>query len=234
MNYLHTDRVEEHHLSTPRTARYHTVGDPASAKHIWIVLHGYGQLARYFLRPFEGLGTDRLIAAPEGLSRFYSDIAHTRVGATWMTREDRDHEIMDQTAYLDRLADHLLPQCPPGTPLSVLGFSQGVATACRWALSTKVTMDRLVLWGGTIPPEPDATALREKFNGMKVELVHGEQDRLVNEEALLRNVSRLREACIDHQTIRFTGGHELERLTLKRILGPLPGPMDGPVGGTGL
>ncbi|MBK9060595.1 MAG: phospholipase [Flavobacteriales bacterium] len=174
--------MEEHHLSTPRTARYHTVGDPALAKDIWIVLHGYGQLARFFLRPFEGLGSGRLIAAPEGLSRFYSDIAHTRVGATWMTREDRDHEIMDQTAYLDRLADHLLPQCPPGTPLSVLGFSQGVATACRWALSSKVTMDRLVLWGGTIPPEPDASALHEKLNGTKIVLVHGEQDRLVNEE----------------------------------------------------
>ncbi len=232
MNYLHTDRVEEHHLSTPRTARYHTVGDPASAKHIWIVLHGYDQLARYFLRPFEGLETDRLIAAPEGLSRFYSDIAHTRVGATWMTREDRDHEIMDQTAYLDRLADHLQQQCQPGTPLSVLGFSQGVATACRWALSSKVTMERLVLWGGTIPPEPDATALREKLNGMKVELVHGEQDRLVKEQALLHNGSRLREAGIDHQIIRFTGGHELERLTLKRILDPLPGPVGGPAGGT--
>jgi len=208
------------------------VGDPASAKHIWIVLHGYDQLARYFLRPFEGLETDRLIAAPEGLSRFYSDIAHTRVGATWMTREDRDHEIMDQTAYLDRLADHLQQQCQPGTPLSVLGFSQGVVTACRWALSSKVTMERLVLWGGTIPPEPDATALREKLNGMKVELVHGEQDRLVKEQALLHNGSRLREAGIDHQIIRFTGGHELERLTLKRILDPLPGPVGGPAGGT--
>ena len=210
--------MEEHHLITPRTARYHTLGDPASAKHIWIVLHGYGQLARYFLRPFVGLGTGRLIAAPEGLSRFYSDRGHTRVGATWMTREDRDHEIVDQAEYLDRLAEHLRQQCPTGTPLSVLGFSQGVATACRWALSTTTEMEHLVLWAGTIPPEPDAAALRQDFNGMKVVLVHGDQDKLVNEEALLGNASRLREANIVHDIVRFPGGHELDRPTLDQVL----------------
>ena len=210
--------MEEHHLSTPRTARYHTLGDPASATHIWIVLHGYGQLARYFLRPFEGLETGQLIAAPEGLSRFYSDIAHTRVGATWMTREDRDHEIIDQAVYLDRLAEHLQRQCAPGTPLSVLGFSQGVATACRWALSTQVEMERLVLWGGTIPPEPDVAILHERLHKMKVVLVHGEQDMLVKEEALAHNESRLREAGVAHGTLRFNGGHELDRLTLRKVL----------------
>lgn len=210
--------MEEHHLITPRTARYHTVGDAASAKHIWIVLHGYGQLARYFLRPFEDLGTDKLITAPEGLSRFYSDAAHKRVGATWMTREDRDHEIVDQAAYLDRLAEHLQQQCAPGTPLSVLGFSQGVATACRWALSTNVAIQRLVLWGGTIPPEPDAAALHEKLGGIKVVLVHGEQDKLVPEEVFLQNGSRLHEAGLEHRTVRFAGGHELERIALHRAL----------------
>lgn len=210
--------MEEHHISTPRTARYHTLGDPASAAHIWIVLHGYGQLARYFLRPFEGLEAGRLIAAPEGLSRFYSDLGHTRVGATWMTREDRDQEIIDQAIYLDRLAEHLLQQCPAGTPLSVLGFSQGVATACRWALSTKHKMNHLVLWGGTIPPEQKATSLREKLYGIKVVLVHGEQDRLVNEEALLSNGARLREAGVVHGIIRFPGGHELDRSMLRQIM----------------
>ena len=210
--------MEEHHLSTPRTARYHTLGDPASARHIWIVLHGYGQLARYFLRPFEGLETDKLIAAPEGLSRFYSDAAHIRVGATWMTREDRDHEITDQAAYLDRLAEHLQQQCVPGTPLSVLGFSQGVATACRWALSTQVEMERLVLWGGTIPPEIDAAAIHEKLQGRTIVLVHGEQDMLVKEEALAHNEARLREAGVSHEAVRFTGGHGLDRPTLRQIL----------------
>lgn len=220
--------MHEHQLTVPRTARYHTLGEAASARTVWIVLHGYGQLARYFLRKFEGLGEGLLIAAPEGLSRFYTDEAHSRVGATWMTREDREHEIMDQVAYLDRLAENLLQQCPTGTPLSVLGFSQGAATACRWALSSKRKMDHLVLWGGTIPPEPDAAVIREKLQGRTNVLVHGEQDKLVTGKALLHNEARLSQAGVPYETVSFQGGHELDRATLRQVLGMAPARTDLP------
>ncbi len=131
--------MEEHHLTVPRTARYHTLGDADSATHIWIALHGYGQLARFFLRPFTGSESGKLIAAPEGLSRYYTDAEHSRVGATWMTREDPDHEIADQISYLDRLVEHLRSLCPPGIPVSVLGFSQSVATDGRYRAKPHLT-----------------------------------------------------------------------------------------------
>ena len=67
--------MKEHHLVVPRTARYHSLGDPAKAKALWVVLHGYGHLARYFLNTFEELEDDAYILAPEGLSRFYLDEA---------------------------------------------------------------------------------------------------------------------------------------------------------------
>ena len=87
--------MQERFIRVPRTARYHVLGDPATARMVWVLLHGYGQLARFFLNKFEGLEDGLLIAAPEGLSRFYLDAQHQRVGATWMTREDREHEIGD-------------------------------------------------------------------------------------------------------------------------------------------
>ncbi len=65
--------IREHHLPVTRTARYHTLGPESGApKQLWIVCHGYGQLAARFLRHFEIIndGT-RLIVAPEALSRFY-------------------------------------------------------------------------------------------------------------------------------------------------------------------
>ena len=40
---------------------------PAVARMVRVVLHGYGQLARFFLNKFEGLEDGLLIAAPEGL-----------------------------------------------------------------------------------------------------------------------------------------------------------------------
>ena len=64
--------VEEHRITVPRTARYYTLGEAVTASELWLVLHGYGQLARFFLRPFEGMERGRLIAAPEALSRFYT------------------------------------------------------------------------------------------------------------------------------------------------------------------
>ncbi|MCY7356827.1 MAG: phospholipase, partial [Rudanella sp.] len=44
----------EHHLSVQRTARYYTLGDfTEQTTDLWFVLHGYGQLAKYFIRRFD-------------------------------------------------------------------------------------------------------------------------------------------------------------------------------------
>lgn len=210
--------MEEHHISVQRTARYHTVGDPQRARELWIVLHGYAQLARFFLRPFVGLEEGRLIAAPEGLSRFYTDAEHSRVGSTWMTREDREAEIADQAHYLNTLVTHLLKQCPQDISLNVLGFSQGVATASRWAMVSRSPISRLVLWGGTLPPEMDAADLASQWGTIKVDLVQGEQDGIVHMADHQRNEARLRASGVPYNAVQFPGGHELDRHTLKRVM----------------
>lgn len=218
MKCLRIDQaLHEHHLTVPRTARYHTLGDAANARAIWIVLHGYGQLARYFLRKFEGLEQGLLIAAPEGLSRFYTEEGHTRVGATWMTREDREHEIADQVTYLDALATELL-RTTGEVPLNVLGFSQGVATACRWSLSGNTTIHRLVLWAGGLPPEPDPPQLQAAWSKLDLHLVLGTQDQYAGDGDLQAQSARLRMANVPHQVHRFQGGHELEQVLLFRLL----------------
>ena len=102
--------MQEHHLEVRRTARYHTLGE-SGAGEVWIVCHGYAQLARYFLRAFAAIDDgSRYIVAPEALNRYYHETApgvhgpDARIAATWMTREDRDTEISDYIAYLDALA----------------------------------------------------------------------------------------------------------------------------------
>lgn len=211
--------MEEHFLRVSRTARYHSIGEAATATGLWVVLHGYGQLARFFLRPFVGLEKGALIVAPEALSRFYTDEAHSRVGATWMTREDREHEMGDQVEYLDLLVSRL--RIHNGTPLfvNVLGFSQGVATACRWAVRGKTRFSTMVLWSGTMPPEIGPMALQAAFKDTRIVLVHGETDTITPENVLLRNEATIRESGLPQQTMRFNGGHQLDRLVLDRILG---------------
>src|SRR5947199_8438332 len=97
-------RMHEHHLSVSRTARYFTLGAASAAvAEVWFACHGYGQLAARFLEKLRVRddGT-RYVVAPEGLSRFYFSETPTerRVGASWMTREDRLVEIADYVQYL--------------------------------------------------------------------------------------------------------------------------------------
>ena len=208
--------MEEHHITVPRTARYHTLGDAGSARAVWIVLHGYGQLARYFLRKFEGLGKDMLVVAPEGLSRYYLDDAHSRAGAMWMTREDRANEIEDQVTYLDALAVELL-RTTGEVPLNVLGFSQGVATARRWSLQGRTTINRLVLWAGGVPLEPTPEQL-QPWNRMDLHLVLGTQDEYAGDKEFQQQIDRLNRAKVQYQAHRFHGGHELEKVLLAKLL----------------
>ena len=94
---------------------------------MWVVCHGYRQLARRFIREFQGIaGAERRIVAPEGLSRFYLDEEggphgpEARVGATWMTREDRIAEIDDYVAYLDALAERESEQTDVGVRVALV------------------------------------------------------------------------------------------------------------------
>lgn len=210
--------MEQRFIRVPRTARYHVLGDVQKAKHIWIVLHGYGQLARYFLNKFEGLGTDLLIVAPEGLSRFYTDVSHQRVGATWMTREDRDHEIVDHVGYLDALVNEIKKEALPDATWGVLGFSQGVATACRWIMRGTTKVDKVVLWGGQLPPDMDRDRIMERFGGTQVQLVHGTDDKLVPATVADSALQTLKAAGVRATLVKYAGGHDLEPVILSRCL----------------
>ncbi|HEX7024003.1 MAG TPA: hypothetical protein VF187_04210, partial [Gemmatimonadales bacterium] len=137
-----------HHLQVPRTARYLTQGDPEAAEEVWFVLHGYGMLAAGFLRWFEpAVRPGRLLVAPEALSRSYhEEKGARRVGASWMTKEDRDVEIEDYVRYLDLLADQVIRALPGKPRVEIHAFSQGTATACRWvAFGRPAGVDRLML-----------------------------------------------------------------------------------------
>lgn len=207
-----------HILSTPRSARYYTLGpDGGRADEVWVVLHGYGQAAARFLRRFEPLATPRRrIVAPEALSRFYLDDAHTRVGASWMTREDRDAEIADYVAYLDGVLAAAGEPAADGARLVVLGFSQGAATAGRWlALSPRLARrapraDRLIAWGADLPHDLDLAAARPWLSAVDLTLVVGDADPYATPERVAAIEGRLREAEVPYRRLRYPGGHRIE------------------------
>ena len=124
-----------HSFSVPRTARWWSAEpvEKAERRGTLIVLHGYGQLPEYFIRKFRPLAEAGWhVIAPEGAHRFYLQGTEGRVGASWMTKEARLDDIADQIVFLDALLGQLEEGMASG-PRFLLGFSQGVATALRWA-----------------------------------------------------------------------------------------------------
>jgi predicted esterase len=213
----------EHHLEVARTARYWTLGDPAVTQEVWFVLHGYMQLARRFLKRFaRSAGSERAIVAPEGLSRFYVRAAPGRhgpsslVGASWMTREDRQHEIADYVAYLDRVQESVLA---PSASVTVLGFSQGAATAARWVTQGRIGADRLILWAGFVPPDLDLERAAEVFSRTELVLVRGADDPALTQDLAEQERDALDRAGIAYRVVAYAGGHEIDSDTLKLVAG---------------
>ena len=145
--------IIEHHVTVQRTARYYTLGDASvPVGDVWIVCHGFAQLARAFVEEFRAIARPgRLIVAPEALNRFYLDREggragpSARVGATWMTREDRLAEIDDYVRYLDDLVHQVVGRRKNDVRVTALGFSQAAATVGRWLVHGGSTLDRVIL-----------------------------------------------------------------------------------------
>jgi predicted esterase len=210
--------MQEHHLEVGRTARFATLGslDQPPAQ-LWFVLHGHSQLATAFLSHFEILNDGRrLIVAPEGLSRFYleTDVQGRHgdaVGASWMTREDREAEIADYVAYLDGLARHVVNRLPGAAPsIRVLGFSQGAATAARWLARGSTHAVELVLWGGLAPLDVLSGLGSGAWRSMQVTVVRGSDDSTVPHGVLVTQLAQLGEHGIRCRALTFDGGHRLD------------------------
>lgn len=209
--------AQKHELVVPKTARYYTLGELGTAtREIWFVLHGYGQLARYFLRKFQPIATqERFIIAPEGLSRFYLDVPkYQRVGASWMTREDRLTDISDQLAYLNQLYDHVVPAgLPSGVRLVLLGFSQGTATVWRWACAGQVPFHHMVLWAGSIPLETPPETL---FEARTLDLYLGDADEVIPRARAEAYLHELADKNIHPRVHWYAGGHTIPEAAIRQ------------------
>jgi len=196
-----------------RQVRYVSLGS-AEAPEVWIALHGYGQLADAFARPFRALaGPHRRVLLPEAPSRFYLDEAYRRIGASWMTREDREAEIVDVVAYLDALVAHTVP---PGSRLCGLGFSQGAAALARWAALGRTPLARMVLWGAGLPDDLDLDAHYPRLPGLM--LVVGDADSFITPERMAAQEERLRAAALPFELVRYAGGHRVEEAVLRQVI----------------
>ena len=116
-------------ISVQKTGKYYLSNDiNNNIKSVWFVVHGYGQLAKDFIEDFDSIANEEnLIVAPEALNKYYVNHAKGIVGATWMTKLERDDEINDYTNYLTNVYEEVISRISKKDfQINILGFSQGV------------------------------------------------------------------------------------------------------------
>lgn len=210
--------MQKHIFKTEKTTRYFSLGNlNKQTEQVWIVLHGYGQLAQFFIKKFEILATEKTaLFAPEALNRFYLDGFNGRIGATWMTSDDRDFEIEDYIHYLTTFFNiQVKPFITTNCTINIIGFSQGAATACRWINSGKINANQLVLWAGSFPHDLNFTLALPIFNKLKLTLVVGNNDEFAHLLLVKDHQQKLNELGIKHELIEFDGGHDIDKKTLE-------------------
>jgi predicted esterase len=221
--------AEERHIAVTRTARYYILGEPGPAiTDVWFVCHGYGQLASDFIREFEVIAAPgRVIVAPEALSRYYISTApefhgpESKVGATWMTREDREVEISDYVVYLDDLYAEVMGEIGHrNLSVTVVGFSQGGATANRWLTRGSAHADRLLMWGCLLASDSDLNEAAAFFKDVELVLVYGTRDQYADTGMIADYEKLLSSHSIPFRSLHFDGGHRMDRETLRSLASP--------------
>ncbi len=210
--------MKKYSINTSKTARYYTLGNLTDkTSEVIFAFHGYAQLAKDFIKNFESIQSEkRFIIAPEGLSKFYFKNFTGKIGASWMTKEDRENEIEDYLNFFDNVYSQFLSKLNSKTKIILFGFSQGGAAASRWYVESNFTNSELILWGSSLPPEFDYAKLKTKLTN-PVKIVIGDEDEFISEERLNDELKRLQEKQIDFELKKYPGNHDIQPELLKKI-----------------
>ena len=211
----------ENHINFSFKAPFYTLNELSpNTKNIWIVCHGYGQLAEHFIKRFDVLDDqENFVLALQGLSRFYTNNNSGRVGASWMTKEDRLTDLENQRTYIDTVLNEVFGQNElTDYKINFLGFSQGVAMIGRITAYLKIPFDNLILWAGGFPTEltiEDFTFVKPNAN---LKVVLGKQDQYFKEADYLPEIKRMESVIgLKSELVLFEGTHELRREVLKSL-----------------
>jgi len=202
-------------IKIEKTARFSSIGNPATAKYLIIALHGYGQLSKYFIHKFVHLTSDYFIIAPEGIHRFYLNGTSGRVGASWMTREAREEDISDNLKYIDQILELYNNHSFEKTIL--LGFSQGGATAARYFYLGNIKLNHFIIWASIFPPDLDiSNEIKIQSGKTSNYFVVGNEDEYFTDENREQSESYFKD--MNYSVVRYEGNHSIDENVLNSIL----------------
>lgn len=204
--------VEVHTVSVSVSADYCLVApahEAAEKPFLLLALHGWGETCRRFIQPFVPLRKNNLvIVAPQAPHPFYVKLETKRVGFTWLTKYERDRAVDETNRYLETVIAQVDGQHRiDSRGVILLGFSQGVSVAWRFALSGLRPVVGLIACGGDLPPDVrEKLAERGRF---PVLAAHGSEDRIVPKTAREKAVEVLEKEHFSVEVLDYAGGHRI-------------------------
>jgi predicted esterase len=196
-----------------KTFRYEVFNESEKVDTVLYVLHGYGQLVKYFIKKFQSLPENIMIVAPEGMHRFYLRGSSGRVGASWMTKEIREVDINDNMKWLDALETQISEERTIKHRI-LLGFSQGGSTAARWNILGNTHFNSMIIWASDFPPE-----LKERINEIGDQRLYfciGTNDEFYDEEGQKTLINFYKNSGFEISN--YLGPHDIDKQTLERII----------------
>jgi predicted esterase len=168
--------------------------------------HGYAESAEMQFNRLRAIeGSDRwVVLSLQGLHRFYRGRT-MEVVASWMTKQDRDLAIADNTLYAAKVINAVTKEYACANNLVLSGFSQGVAMAFRTATRLGRPVDGIIALGGDVPPELDPAALSHIRTAL---IGRGNNDEWYTAEKFAADERRLSEAGVEVDSFSFNAGHE--------------------------
>jgi predicted esterase len=203
--------MPEHKISYTTQKTYSTLNEISeNTEYIWFVCHGIGYLSRYFIKYFSVLDPDKhYVIAPQAPSKYYQDKNYKHIGASWLTREDTQMEMQNNTTFFNEIYKTEI-QPHPQKKLIILGYSQGVSVAMRWIANSKINCESLIIHSGGIPEElkqNDFEALR-----LKPYLVYGKSDPYINTERAKKEHKKALALFKERlEVMLFDGVHEVSK-----------------------
>ena len=199
-------------ISIPKTHKYSQLGEFSEKTNtVWIVLHGYGMLSEFFIKKFECILNEKtVVIAPEGSNRFYLNNNYSRVGASWMTKVDKEKDIEDNISFIETLYTKIVDDIGHNNfKLKTLGFSQGGATLVRWIMSNSIIVDSLILWGSDIPQDSLTNQNKSRWSSINIKIVIGKKDEYISDENKKKVIDAVNSYGLSYKLIEYDGPHKI-------------------------
>lgn len=208
-----------HSISVSRSLDYALLlpKDPGPHTPIVIGLHGWGQSCRGFSRRLGPLADAGFaVVVPQAPHQFYVSMDPKKVGFSWLTMYERDRSIAEFVEGLSAVIDDVGAKHGLETSrVFIIGFSQGVSMAHRFAVSGVAAVAAIAACAADLPPDVEAQLPAPHL--YPVLIVHAHEDPIVPWEKGESAAAAIDRAGHPVDVHRFGGGHTLPADVVKHI-----------------